>query len=67
MTSIQKNEIKNEIWFIDVPKTSSFSIRNKLATKYGGVFGKKAHNYSYSPHFPAEKIKALSGKTFGSN
>lgn len=47
----QKWVIKEKgIWFIDIPKTSSTSIRTELGRKYGLVYAKSHRKLSFQPH-----------------
>ena len=62
LQTYQKWKISNQgVWFVDIPKTSSTSIRKELGNKYGAVFTKSKRKISIPPHRTAEEVKAFLG------
>jgi hypothetical protein len=60
---------KNVFWFVDIPRSSSTSIRLELAEKFGrvysknGVFEKKHNSFQIFPnHFSARAMRDIMGK-----
>ena len=51
--------IRRGVWFVDIPKTSSSSIRREIGQKYGAVFKKKLNIFSYPPHQKAIEVEAF--------
>jgi len=60
---------RNGFWFIDIPRTSSSSIRSELGTKFGMTYGKKnvieKEYYTkqiLTDHITAEKMRDILGE-----
>lgn len=58
------------VWFVDIPRTSSSSIRTELSQAYGAVFGKSdlldskfISEQTVSPHLPSQHIKKYIGES----
>jgi len=37
----RRSIIKNGFWFVDIPRTSSISVRVQLVRRFGSVYGKE--------------------------
>jgi len=48
-------------WFVDVPRTSTTSIKDELAEAFGPVFGKTPGRWSFPDHTPASRMRTLLG------
>ncbi|MEO0535475.1 MAG: sulfotransferase family 2 domain-containing protein [Cyanobacteria bacterium P01_A01_bin.123] len=62
--------LRHGFWFIDIPRTSSSSIRAELGTHFGFPYGKinltdkqYASRQIFPDHMPAEKIHAILGES----
>jgi hypothetical protein len=60
--------LKNGFWFVDIPRTSSSSIKSELGKKYGIAYGKsnifeqKYSNQQIFPdHLPAREMRKILG------
>jgi hypothetical protein len=46
-------------WFVDVPRTSTTSIKQELEQAFGPVFGKQHGRWSFPDHTPAVEMRRL--------
>lgn len=67
--SLSKRLLKNGIWFVDIPRTSSTAVKTKLGELYGPDYGKRYDRESavktqnlIADHTPALKFKRLVGR-----
>ena len=65
---------KNGFWFVDIPRTSSSSLRTELAAKYGSNYGKGSlfdRTYTVSrsvpAHIPAVRARRRTGERLWDN
>lgn len=62
--------VRHGFWFVDIPRTSSSSIRSELGKHFGRVYGKKnvlekelASEQIFPDHLPARKMSAFLGNS----
>lgn len=53
---------KNGFWFVDIPRTSSTSIKIQLAQKYGRTYAKTDNNGLFTDHLMAKRMMEVLGK-----
>lgn len=54
--------LKHGIWFVDIPRTSTTSIRAELASRYGPVYQKAGGPGSFPSHITALEMRSQLGK-----
>lgn len=61
--------VRNGFWFVDIPRTSSSSIRTELGTQFGRAYAKKnvvekkySRSQIFDDHIPAKQMKDILGK-----
>ena len=61
-SALQRQSIRRRgFWFVDVPRTSSTSIKNELSDRFGTAFGKGGTGLSFIDHTPAFKMREVLG------